>query len=228
MSESRGAPADAAPEREEADATTIHSDSSSPGPAADAAEREVAAAASSLPADAWSWYLSRLREHPLATKCATAGVLAALSDSIAASSRPIGAPSVRAAALRRLRFFLFGALWSGPSLHVWQRCIERHVHGALGWQLVLRKTLVDQTTYGPVQNLMVQAFLCCSVERQGLSELLRRLRGGFAAVQLRAWYFWPAVALLNYSAVPPSLRPLSASFASLFWTTWLVRRANRK
>jgi len=226
MSESRGAPADAAPEREEADAKTIPSDSR---PAADAAaEREVAASASSLPSDAWGWYLSRLRERPLATKCATAGVLAALSDSIAASSRPIAAPSAGAAALRRLRFFLFGALWSGPSLHVWQRYIERHIHGALGWQLVLRKTLVDQTTYGPVQNLMVQAFLCCSVERQGLSELLRRLRSGFAAVQLRAWSFWPAVALLNYSAVPPSLRPLSASLASLCWTTLLVTWANRK
>lgn len=83
------------------------------------------------------------------------------------------------------------------------------------------ETLTDASF---ARNIVFQAFLCCSVERHTFAELVLRLRRSFVQLQLNGWKFWPAVALANYTTVPPSLRPLSSNIAALAWATYLVRR----
>ena len=90
----------------------------------------------------WRAYIAALRSDPLRTKSLTAGTLLLLSDVSAswlrsARGSPPAPGSAAATALRRLRFFLFGFVWSGPSLHVWQRLVERVFHGASQGPLAL-------------------------------------------------------------------------------------------
>lgn len=172
----------------------------------------------------WQLYTAQLLAHPLRTKCATAATLGAASDVLGSSlSRR------RGSRLRTLQFAAFGAAWSAPSMHYWQRYVERRFAGwPPGHGTFAAKVLVDQLLFGPAQNLAFMAFLALSVERAGLRTLLTRIRLNFLRIQLAAYRFWPLVAGLNYSLVPPSLRPLVANLAGLGWSTFLVLSARRQ
>jgi hypothetical protein len=107
-----------------------------------------------------------------------------------------------------------------------------------GASTTLRKVLLDQLTFGPASNIAFMTFFALAVAPAtaaggapaGTStpSLARRVASDLPRVQLLAWRFWPAVALLNYRAVPPPLRPLAANVAGLLWSTFLAVSARRR
>jgi peroxisomal membrane protein 2 len=198
---------------------TAESSRTSTCPPASLPEDDVALAFRTATFALLKLYTRQLTSSPLRTKALTAGCLAALADSLVPRSL-----SRKQELARRFRFFLFGCLWSGPSMHFWQRHVERRFaadkHSA--GVTALRKVVFDQLIYGPAANLAFLSFLTLSVERRSVRELLAKIQSTFVSVQLRAWRFWPVVALLNYQAVKPQFRPLVAGGASLAWTLALV------
>ena len=177
----------------------------------------------------WSEYLEALRVSPLLTKSLTAGLSAVASDALSSALRPRAAhTSTSLLLVRRLRFFLYGLLWTGPTLHAWQRHMEARFPPSPSRrtpaEMALLKAAYDQVTWGPLQNLAFQTFLALSIERVSGKELKRRLAASFATIQMRAWTFWPVVALAQYRVVPPQLRPLTANIAALSWTVILLLR----
>lgn len=175
-------------------------------------------------------YTRALSLHPLRTKALTSSCVAAAGEVLASrlsAKRPLPG--------RVARFALLGLLWTGPALHAWQKRVERfpwpRVVAVLRlprcalWPVPLLKTLLDQLTFGPVNNVVFLSFACCVLDRKGLAELQRRLVVSFPSVQRAAWRFWPLVAWLNYAYVPPALRALTANGAGLVWSTHLAMKA---
>lgn len=87
---------------------------------------------------AFKRYKSSLQQRPLLTKAATSATIAALSDVIAQTLTPAAPYSAR----RTLLLALLGFLWGGPSVHFWQKFMEKSLPGVSPGQ-VLKKTLVD-------------------------------------------------------------------------------------
>lgn len=81
----------------------------------------VAGRMSSVLELAWRRYNSQLTRRPLRTKAVTSGIIAGVSDLVA--QKILGHQHVQ---LRRTALMaIFGALWSGPSAHFWQKFMER-------------------------------------------------------------------------------------------------------
>ena len=59
---------------------------------------------------------------------------------------------------------LFGLMWSGPSAHFWQHFTERLFRGKRDGATIIKKTLLDQLSYGPLCNAMYMAYVALVVE----------------------------------------------------------------
>ena len=59
---------------------------------------------------------------------------------------------------------LFGLIWSGPSAHFWQFFTERLFRGKRDGATIIKKTLLDQLSYGPLCNAMYMAYVALVVE----------------------------------------------------------------
>lgn len=96
----------------------------------------------------WKNYNQQLVQRPLRTKCITSACLAALSDVVAQLAISGSYKSVR----RTFAIACYGAIYSGPSSHYWQRFMEHLFSGKKDMRTVLQKVLVDQLSYGPLCN----------------------------------------------------------------------------
>mmetsp|Transcript_71212 Transcript_71212/g.225089 ORF Transcript_71212/g.225089 Transcript_71212/m.225089 type:complete len:186 (+) Transcript_71212:205-762(+) len=173
---------------------------------------------SNIVAVAWQRYQRQLQRQPLPTKAVTAACIAALSDVVAAWL----VPGKKQELSRTAKMGLFGLLWSGPSMHFWQNFMERTFRGKKDGTTVIRKTVFDQLTYGPMCNVLFMSWITLVVERQGLSALLAKIQRDFAAVQAKGWRLWPAATFINYQFVPLQLRVLFANCVALLWSTTLI------
>ena len=174
---------------------------------------------------AWSMYLARLSSHPVRTKAVTAAAIQGASDVLA--QRLSGCKRIDAR--RTALFALFGLAWAGPALHYWQSFLEARFRGRKqSLRLVLEKSLLDQTVYGPVANLAMMAFITLLVEGKRLGDLRDKVKKQFATVQLNAYKVWPLASVANYSLVPPQLRVLFMNGVGLAWSTFLILSAQGK
>lgn len=176
-----------------------------------------------LTALAWHRYNVALRKQPLATKAITSGCIAALSDVIA--QRLAGSP--RHNWLRTLQLALFGLVWSGPSAHFWQKLLERIFQGKNSAEIVLKKVMIDQLTYGPVCNVLLMSYLTCVVQGCSVQDLKHKLVRDFARVQSQGWKLWPAAGLVNYRYVPLNYRVLFVNLVALCWSSFLILQSKR-
>ncbi len=79
-----------------------------------------------------------------------------------------------------------------------------------------RQVLLDQLTFGPLNNIAFLSFLAVCVERgAAVSALPRRLAADLPRVQRAAWRFWPLVAALNYRVRPARACQFTLSWAFL-------------
>jgi peroxisomal membrane protein 2 len=66
----------------------------------------------------------------------------------------------------------------------------------------LKKVLVDQLTYGPLQNALFMAFLATAIEGRSWPTVQARLVAELPAVQARAWRVWPVASFISQELIP--------------------------
>ncbi|PRW20594.1 Peroxisomal membrane PMP22 [Chlorella sorokiniana] len=178
-------------------------------------------ASSSILTVAWRRYLQQLDQRPLRTKALTAAVLSALSDLLA--QRLAGSARTPVNWRRTLAIALYGFLWGGPSAHFWQQFLA----GALpnrkrDSSVTAKRVLLDQLSYGPVQNAAFMVFMAKVVEGRSWGATGDKLRKDFGAVQRRGWRVWPLASWVNQQFVPLQLRVVFLNLVALGWTTSLI------
>ncbi|KAG2446540.1 hypothetical protein HYH02_008527 [Chlamydomonas schloesseri] len=172
---------------------------------------------------AWQKYIQELHRRPLRTKCITSACVAGLSDVIAQFITQGSYKNWK----RTLAVAAFGAAYTGPSAHFWQKFMEWLFSGKVDIGTVLLKVVVDQLSYGPVCNVLFMAFATLVLEGRSLVELRSKIRKDYPSVQLYGWRLWPLAALINYRFVPLQFRVLFINLVALCWTTFLLLRAKR-
>lgn len=154
----------------------------------------------------------------------TSATIAGLSDLVA--QRLVGHGSYKYK--RTAAMAAFGLLWGGPSLHYWQRFMEKMFHGKKNLSTTAQKVLVDQVTYGPINNIMMMSYIALVVDRATVQAAFARVQGNYPSVQLKGWQVWPLASLINYRFVPLKLRVLFANMVALCWSTFLILQAKQK
>mmetsp|Transcript_59 Transcript_59/g.94 ORF Transcript_59/g.94 Transcript_59/m.94 type:complete len:225 (-) Transcript_59:1101-1775(-) len=172
---------------------------------------------------AWKAYLGSLKAKPIRTKSITSAVIAGLSDCIA--QRVIHGR--HRSFTRTLCMVLYGLVWNGPSAHYWQTFMEWLFDGKSDLGTVLRKVLLDQTSYGPVCNILFMSFATLVLEGKTTQFLQSKLKYDYPKVQINGWKVWPLAALINYKFVPLEFRVLFINMVALCWSTYLLLRARK-
>ena len=173
----------------------------------------------------WAAYLRKLEKKPVKTKAVTAACIQTCSDIVA--QRISGSKRLD---LRRTGLMtLFGLVWAGPSLHYWQKFLDKVFSGRQqSLRLVLEKACFDQSVYGPCANVAMMTFITLLIEGKSIQQLKDKIRKQFVAVQLNAWKIWPVASVLNYSLVPPNLRVLFMNCVGFAWSTFLIYNSSQK
>lgn len=184
----------------------------------------MSSASSSILALAWSRYLASLASRPLLTKCLTAAILSAGGEVLAQLMVP-QRTRLRERVWRVFALGGYGIVWSGPSMHFFQRWLEAFTSraglGGTGLQTVLVKTLIDQLTYGPACSVTFLAWMHRVVDRLP-GPLARYMWRTLPSVQITSWKVWPLASFVSYCLVPEDLRVVFMSGVSLAFTAALV------
>lgn len=93
-------------------------------------------------------YLSYLATHPLATKSATAAILATLNEGIATSVSGFGKGS--AVTKKMAQMLLYAAFFATPLSHLYYNQLTRIFKGKLTWKLKMLQILASLLTLSPV------------------------------------------------------------------------------
>lgn len=170
---------------------------------------------------AWHRYLHSLNKQPLKTKSITAALLAALADLVA---QRLSATSSRQGLnwRRVIALALYGGIWGGPSNHYWQGMLDRIFPSKKDPLRPVKKVLLDQLTYGPLNNVLFMLFISKVVEGRSNAVTMRKLRSSYWEIQKRGWRLWPMAQFINQSFVPLNLRVLWTNAVALLWSTSLI------
>ncbi|KDD75157.1 hypothetical protein H632_c837p0 [Helicosporidium sp. ATCC 50920] len=106
-----------------------------------------------------------------------------LSDALAQKLTTSGKLNWR----RTLVLGLYGLVWAGPMAHWWQQALERMFPNKDDPMRPAKKVLLDQLSYGPVQNFIFLSFMARVVEGRDTADTLNILRVRYPAVQFKAW-----------------------------------------
>ena len=117
------------------------------------------------------------------TQALTAGTLSALADLV--SQKLGGASPIKWR--RTILLFLYGCVYSGPCAHYWQIALEKLFPNKDDPLRVLKKVVVDQLVYSPVQNMVVLTYLAKVVEGLSLDTALTKVSLQFPVVQAMGW-----------------------------------------
>jgi len=165
----------------------------------------------------WAAYLNALEKNPLATKCATSGVLNALGDLFAQFAFDDAAKN--GIDWRRAGIFTFlGGFLVGPTLHFWYSTLGRIVT-AQGSAKAFISLVLDQGVFAP-------AFLCVFLSSlftiEGKAhEIVPKLKQDFASTVTANWNIWIPFQYLNFRFVPLNLQVAAANVVALLWNTYL-------
>lgn len=171
---------------------------------------------------AWKRYLHQLNTKPIRTKSITAGTLAGLSDLLA--QRISGSAAGGVNWRRTLAIALYGAVWAGPASHYWQQILEKLFPNKKDPLRSVKKTLLDQLTFGPWCNALFMSYMALVVEGRSLSSTTSKVRAEFAGVQARGWRLWPLASYISQEFVPLQLRVLWLNLVAFAWSTFLILR----
>eukprot|EP00877_Chromochloris_zofingiensis_P002350 jgi/Chrzof1/12115/Cz06g21270.t1 len=169
---------------------------------------------------AWARYKQQLQQKPLRTKALTSACIASLSDVIA--QRMI---AKRYDWQRTVKMALYGLLWGGPSAHYWQEWLQRLFARKQGSLVPVQKVMVDQVTYGPLQNLIFMMFSAMALNGASVEETIQQMVRDFPSVQRQGWKVWPLAGIINYKFVPLECRVLFINLVALCWGTFLIVRS---
>jgi Mpv17 / PMP22 family len=177
-------------------------------------------------------YDAALNRHPLITKTLTSLVLFGLGDVMAQklehsekakgehASDPFEIDSARL-----MRQAAWACIFT-PLAHQWYKSLDLMVKGS-GTVVVVKKTLLDQTTWTPVINsifLSSMGLLATGDVSEAVNAVTTKL---WPTLKVN-WVVWPGLSAINLGLVPQQYRLLFVNIASLFWSVYLSRVANSK
>ncbi|XP_065880016.1 peroxisomal membrane protein PMP22-like [Euphorbia lathyris] len=166
-------------------------------------------------------YLLQLQRHPLRTKAITAGVLSAISDTVAQKLSGIEKLQLRRLVLK----VLFGFAYLGPFGHYLHIVLEKIFKGKKDTKTVAQKVVLEQLTSSPWNNMMFMLYYGFIVERRPWNHVKGRIKTEYPKIQFTSWTFWPVVSWINHQYVPLQLRVIFQSCVACFWGIFLNLRA---
>ena len=88
---------------------------------------------------------------------------------------------------RTLAIALYGLVWGGPSNHFWQLFLEKAVPRRRGGDALrpVKKVLLDQSTYGPINNILFMCYLAMVVEGRSWPATRGQVAAQYPNVQLK-------------------------------------------
>lgn len=126
-------------------------------------------------------YLSYLDKHPLATKSATAAILATLNEGIATCvlrlNKPKTRPSTNAAVLRKILQMLgYAAIFATPVSHLYYKQLTRVFYGKLPFKLRVLQILTSLLTLSPFLSAAYVSWISAINSEGSKTDLAQRLR----------------------------------------------------
>lgn len=159
---------------------------------------------------AWRAYNSALKSRPRLTSVISGAVISGLGNRIGTGEFGV----------TTLHFMLWGALVNCIS-SVWVPIMNSVFAGSKSRWVAVKRTIADQLIMTP---LFTALFQVVHGTLQGVSpeDTWTKLCIVFPSACMKAWRFWPPIALVAYTAVPPQLLVVFFSFASLVWNVILT------
>ncbi|CAN8030664.1 unnamed protein product [Ixodes persulcatus] len=123
------------------------------------------------------------------------------------------------------RFFMIGALYTGPLVVTWYSWVEsvvgREIHGA-----VLVKALLGQVVFSPL--LLLGTIVLFDVfQRRSWTDVRQSIRNKYLPLQTAVYAFWIPVELVNFQFVAARWRALFNGVVCLFFKTYMTWRMSR-
>eukprot|EP01117_Protostelium_nocturnum_P020844 TRINITY_DN9629_c0_g1_i1.p1 TRINITY_DN9629_c0_g1~~TRINITY_DN9629_c0_g1_i1.p1 ORF type:complete len:211 (+),score=59.90 TRINITY_DN9629_c0_g1_i1:704-1336(+) len=184
-------------------------------------------------------YMMQLLNHPIRTKMISGGVIASLSDISAQLLIPrlVSAPRNNNNApapgslqsynpFRTLKFFVYAATLN-LGVHFWYKFLDFLFRGRSGRFFTVLRVLVDQIAFAPIINWYFLTFMSIA-DGNSPDVTANKVQRQLVPQLFQHWKVWFPAQFINFSFVPPMLRPLFGSFVALFWNTYLSVRNNRR
>lgn len=120
------------------------------------------------------------------------------------------------------RFFMIGALYTGPLVVTWYSWVEsvvgQEIHGA-----ILVKALLGQVVFSPL--LLLGTIVLFDVfQRRSWTDVKQSIRTKYLPLQTVVYVFWIPVELVNFQFVATRWRPLFNGVCCLFFKTYMAWR----
>ncbi|KAL0489910.1 MPV17 [Acrasis kona] len=204
----------------------------------------------------WRMYNHALSTRPLLTNTVTASTLFLAGDvlcqTIERRTKRIEAEEKGTEAIlewdymRMLRMTTFGAVFFGPSSHLWYMWLDKFFvraskeardlplrdfksmsdfvkHSKL--KLTLKKIALDEGFYSPFCIAALFVFVS-TLEGQNLEYIKDKFRYQFIEAYKMDLAIWPAAQFVNFFFLPAAYRVLYISFICIFWNAYLSQVQN--
>ena len=160
-------------------------------------------------------YEAALASNPLATKCATGGLLAFLGDAIAQSVQEGDFDGRRLAA-----FSIFGVGWTGFVNHYWFGYLATVIPGTTP-TAVVGKVVVQHLFYNPI--LYLPTFYAFNGVFTGLSKdaIVSKAKNEYWPTLTKLWTIWVPSTTIQFFFVPTRLQVLYVAGVSFGWNVLL-------
>jgi len=172
-------------------------------------------------------YLAALEAAPLATRCATSGLLWSLSDIMAQKSESVSQGAQGLSFRRVARYAFFGVAVYTPLFVFYYTLQDAVVDHSVADSLVLDSLVklgVDQFLWTPFFYLPIFFGGMALLEGLSLSQAKEEAlqKGWGLTPTLKAnWKFWIPVNAINYTVMPRELRIVWINICPLLWTIYL-------
>jgi protein Mpv17 len=181
-------------------------------------------------------YSAALVAAPLATKCASAAIVAIFADAIAQLLTQKGRTVTTWDWSRTVWIIVWGVVVSGCGNAVWLDFLSRLFPDARTNATELaKKVFVNQLFVAPVFNAGFFAFVIFTqmrpsarMNRAKWVALRSKLGADLWPTMVRGNLFWTCAQTINFKLLPPSLAVLATNIFSLMWTTYLAIVGNRE
>jgi len=166
---------------------------------------------------------ARLRAYERSSESDSAEASPASPASVALEERPDYLKDYDVA--RSTRMGVFALAIFGPVMSRWYGLLDRLYPGT-STKAVLLKTALDQAAMSPTFTL---AFFTAigAMEGRSLPEIKAKIADAYVPTLITTYQVWPVAQLVNFYAVPPSLRVLWTNAVGLGFNTYLSKMGNR-
>lgn len=126
--------------------------------------------------------------------------------------------------MRCLRYGLYGAIFTAPTLYAWVRLTSRMWKPSTSKRTTIinaiKKSMVEQVTYGPAA-MTCFFFGMELMESYSVEKAKHEVQVKFWQTYTTGLCFWPIFQTMNFAFVAEKNRVVAVSLASFLWTIYL-------